>query len=136
MFTDSHITMGTDELQSGNQSEQKLRPSEAKTELLDGTSQHPQGKGVYCMAQYLQLHCCDMYGYLPHMLMYMYIYTTDTNSHDSEVVLQPRDSHSITSDDEDNDSQGANLRLYMLLHNPIYSESVATSQGTPKGRLN
>ena len=65
--------MSADELQSGNQSEQKLKPSEIKTEILDNTSQHPQGKGVYCMAQYMQLHRRDMYVYLPDMLMYMYM---------------------------------------------------------------
>ena len=115
-FADSHVAMGADDLQSGNQSEQKSKPSETKTEILDKTSQHPQGKGV---TYYMQLHHCDMYVYLPHMLMYMYIcfnIHSDTNSHDSEVVLQSRDSHSITSDDEDSDSKGTNPGLYMSLY--------------------
>ena len=112
-FVDSHVTMGTDELQSGNQSEQTLKPSETKTEILDETSQHPQGKGVYCIRSCSIVICMDIHHTCSCTCTYVSTYTADTNSRDPEIVLQPRDSHSITSDDEDNDSQGDNPVLYM-----------------------
>ena len=68
LFADSHVTMGTDDLQSGNQ---KLKPSETKT---DEISQHPQGKGVHCTAHYTQLQHCDKYGYPTHAYVHVHMF--------------------------------------------------------------